>query len=288
MELRDLKALMAVVEARSFTEAAHRLGFTQSAVSQQVAALEAELGQKLVERRPVRPTAAGARLAEHAAHVLLRLDVARTELAQLAGPAQVRVAASPFASPHLVAGALRRLRSTQPELEVSLSHLAPGAAVRAVAECTVDAAVVDGITGPDEPLYFADAGLMTPRRVEVCPLTVVLAAGHPLARAKSVALASLADAPWVVAPDLLAPQRWRSPVVYAGSDLNSLLELVANGLGAALVPAWAGARHPGVVAVPLKAPDIVHRTEVLSVRGGGPFVEALLAGATAQGSASGL
>ena len=59
------------------------LGYTQSAVSQQVAALELELGHQLLLRRPVRPTPVGERLVEHATRILLRVDVARSELAQL-------------------------------------------------------------------------------------------------------------------------------------------------------------------------------------------------------------
>lgn len=117
MEVRDLRALLAVVRCGSFTVAARELGFTQSAVSQQVAALEAELGQQLVERRPVRATPAGRRLAEHAAHVLLRLDVAQSELAHLSrGPSEVSVALSPLAEPRLLANCLRRVRSSCPEL----------------------------------------------------------------------------------------------------------------------------------------------------------------------------
>ncbi len=89
VELRDLRTLVTVVRTRSFTAAATELGYTQSAVSQQIRSLEQEVGRPLLNRRPVRPTPAGARLIEHANRILTRLDVARSELAGIdnAGPA---------------------------------------------------------------------------------------------------------------------------------------------------------------------------------------------------------
>jgi DNA-binding transcriptional LysR family regulator len=292
MEVRELRALLAVVRCGSFTGAARELGFTQSALSQQVAALEAELGQRLVERRPVRPTPAGWRLAEHAAQVLLRLDVAHSELARYRlGPTEVRVAVSPLATPQFLAAGLRQVRSSRPELQVTVRSLDAVAALRAVAMGAVDAALVDGIVGPNEPLHLADAGLMTSTRVAEAPLVVALQAGHPLAGRQRLALDSLVDAPWVVAPALVghgAAGRhqsvpWREPMLYEGADLGTLLELVGAGLGAALLPAWACGGDGRVVGVPVSRPRLVHRTELLTLRatsaGGNPVVEALLAAA---------
>ena len=89
----------------SFTAAARELGYTQPAISQQVAALELELGQPLVQRRPVRATPAGERLAEHAARILLRLDVARSELSSLGeAPGEVRVGVSAAGRPRPARG----------------------------------------------------------------------------------------------------------------------------------------------------------------------------------------
>ena len=289
MEVRDLRALLAVVRCGSFTGAARELGFTQSAVSQQVAALEAELGQQLVERRPVRATPAGRRLAEHAAHVLLRLDVAQSELARYRHqPAEVNVALSPLAAPQLLAASLRAVRAAYPELRVTVSSLVASAAVSAVASGSVDAALVDGIVGPNEPLHLADTGLLTSTWLGQEPLVVALQAGHPLAGQGRLSLGSLIDAPWVITPTLLEqgatrrhqPAPWREPLLYEGADLGTLLELVAAGLGAALLPEWACTGHPGVVAVPLTHPQLVHRTELLTLRSRAarqnPVVEAVL------------
>src|SRR3954452_3902839 len=77
---RFLRTFAAVVRLESFSAAARELGYTQSAVSQHIAALEADLGFVLLHRRPVAPTEAGTRLLEHGGAILLRLDAARADV----------------------------------------------------------------------------------------------------------------------------------------------------------------------------------------------------------------
>jgi DNA-binding transcriptional LysR family regulator len=269
MEIRDLRALLSVVRHGSFTAAARELGYTQSAISQQVAALEAELAQPLVRRRPVRPTPAGERLAEHAARIMLRLDVARSELARLGDASgEVRVGACPLAAPDLLADALASLRVGHPLLRVTVRPADPRSAVADVASGAVDAALADGITAPSEPLHFADAGLLSSTPMAETPLVVALAADHPLGRRPGINLDMLTDAPWVAAPALggRGPAVSASHVVCDGAGLPTLLPLIAAGLGVALLPASAGPFPGGVTAVPLRSPDLVHRTELLSLR----------------------
>ena len=269
VEIRDLRALLAVVRSGSFTAAARELGYAQPAISQQVAALELELGQPLVQRRPVRPTPAGERLAEHAARILLRLDVARSELSSLGEmPGEVRVGVCPLAAPDLLAAALRDLRAAYPLLRVRVRPVNPGSAVADVAAGTVDAALADGITAPNEPLHLADAGLLSSTAMAETPLVLALATDHPLRGRPGIDLDMLTDAPWVVAPVLAG----RGPVVpaplavYDGDDMPTLLALVAAGLGAALLPASVGPFPDGVTAIPLRSPRLVHRTELLALR----------------------
>jgi DNA-binding transcriptional LysR family regulator len=293
MEIRDLRSFLAVIRCGSFTAAAEELGYTQSAVSQQVAALERELGHRLLVRRPVRPTPIGERLAEHAARILLRVDVARSELAHLAEEApRIVVAVCPLAAPWLLAAALREVRSGAPRLQVIVRSMDPGSAVAQVASGMVDLALVDGITGPSEPLGVADAGLFSSAALTETPVVVALAADHPLHKRKSLDLDVLADAPWIVAPGLAAtggnlPPWLAQPspsVVYEGSDLPTLLALVAAGHGAALLPAAACERVGGIVAIPLRNPPLVHRTELVTLRTGVPrlglLVDALRSRAT--------
>jgi DNA-binding transcriptional LysR family regulator len=289
VEIRDLRALLAVVRCGSFTAAAGELGYTQSAISQQVAALEQELGQPLVHRRPVRATPAGERLAEHAARVLLRLDVARSELASLGqASGEIRVGACPMAAPRLLAAALRDLRSANPLLRVTVRSADPRSAVTDVASGAIDAALADGITAPNEPLHLTDAGLLSATAMAETPLLVTLAVDHPLGSRLSIDLNMLADAPWVAGLALAGrgPVIPAQHVVYDGVDLPTLLALVAAGLGAALLPASAAPFPDGVIGIPLRNPPLVHRTELLALHTASPrqrlVIDALAAGATTR------
>jgi DNA-binding transcriptional LysR family regulator len=269
--------LLEVLQAGSFTRASENLGYTQSAVSQHVSALEAELGQRLVERKPVRPTVAGARLAEHAAHVLLRLEVARSELALLDGAGPVRLSASPLADGPAVTSTLALVRARHPGAQISLTTIAGHDALAAVAAGEVDAAFVDGFAAPEEALHLADAGLLSAMFVAHGPPVVVMARTHPLARRRRLDLGTLADAPWVAAPGLvesavlgrlgvrgLERTRYR----FDGREPAGLLRLVAAGLGVALLPSSAvpDPAGYGVAAVALDAPQLTHRTELLCLR----------------------
>src|SRR6188472_3768330 len=84
MDPHLLRTYVSVARLASFSEAARELGYTQSAVSQHIAALEQDLGSPLLTRRPVAPTPAGERLLEHAGPLLLRLAAARADVVRLA------------------------------------------------------------------------------------------------------------------------------------------------------------------------------------------------------------
>src|ERR671928_1124910 len=84
MDPRFLRTFASVTRLASFSAAARELGYTQSAVSQHIAALEQDLGAPLLNRRPVAPTPAGERLLEHAGPLLLRLDAARADVTRIA------------------------------------------------------------------------------------------------------------------------------------------------------------------------------------------------------------
>ncbi|MEU4579617.1 LysR family transcriptional regulator, partial [Nonomuraea sp. NPDC023979] len=84
MDPHLVRTFVTVARLGSFSAAAAELGYTQSAVSQQVAALEADLGAPLLSRRPVAPTEAGERLLEHAGPLLLRIRAARADVRRVA------------------------------------------------------------------------------------------------------------------------------------------------------------------------------------------------------------
>jgi DNA-binding transcriptional LysR family regulator len=294
VDLRDLRTLLSVVRHGSFTAAAAELGYTQSAVSQHVASLERELDQQLLLRRPVRPTPAGERLAEHASRILVRLDVAISELGTLSQePSRLRVVASPLAGGHLLSVALREVRAVDPSLRVTVQTVDPAVAVGALASGKADAALVDGVVGPHEPLHIADAGLLSSVALREDRLVVAFPADHPLGRMHSVDLDTLTDGPWIVAPGLTGPdpeprnaraRRGGALVHYEGAELVTLLSLVAAGLGIVLLPALLPARVEGVITVPVGSPPRVHRTEVLTLRApsrqGQLLVDALRAAAS--------
>src|SRR3954451_15786867 len=124
VELRHLAALEAVGRTHSFVAAARELGYTQSAISQQIARLEAGVGQRLVERpggpRPVTLTEAGTLLLRHADAIVAQLDAAEADMAALAagaaGPLHVGIFQSVGA--RILPGLLRRFREAWPRVEV--------------------------------------------------------------------------------------------------------------------------------------------------------------------------
>jgi DNA-binding transcriptional LysR family regulator len=276
MDLRHLRSFAAVARTGSFTTAARELGFTQSAVSQHVAALEADVGRVLLTRRPVRLTPDGERLAAHARQILLRVDVARTELGpRHAPPHRFRLAVTPLALGPRVAAGLAQLRVDDGRATVELDVRLADDAVPLVADGSVDAALIDGVTTPNAPLEAAEPGTLTRRLVAEEPLVVLLPRDHPLAGVGTLALDAVRDALWVDAPRLRCgpdavpgartdptPARLR----YDGTDVAAVTLLVAAGHGLALLPADLAPQHPAVAHVALRD-RLVHRVELLVVPG---------------------
>ncbi|MEU6117324.1 LysR family transcriptional regulator [Streptomyces sp. NPDC047117] len=277
MDPHLLRTFVTVARCGSFSEAARELGYTQSAVSQHIAALESDLGAALLLRRPVVPTGVGERLLEHAGPLLLRLDAARADIARLttAPAARVVLGVAPLAVTHRLGEALASLRHQQPLSEVTVRVLGREAVARDVAAGDLDVGLVDGAAAPHDPLHLADTGALTARAVDEQPPAVALPAGHPLAGRAGLRLSDLADARWLDAPDAAVPlahlrtasgtDGFRSSLRYDGTDVRGLLSLVAAGHGLALLPRPAIAEGPGagVSAVSLSAPRLVHRVEVL-------------------------
>ena len=125
LDPRRLRVLREVATLGSFSAAAEALSFTQSAISQQVAALERETGTRLVERgvRPVRLTDAGRALVAHAEAVLARLDEAEQELGEIARlrRGRLRLASFPTAIATLVPAAIARFNHRHPDVDVTVA-----------------------------------------------------------------------------------------------------------------------------------------------------------------------
>ncbi|WP_175409381.1 LysR family transcriptional regulator [Streptomyces sp. TRM64462] len=268
MDPHLLRTFVTVTRLGSFSAAARRLGYTQSAVSQHIAALESDLGLPLLTRRPVAPTRAGARLLEHAVPLLLRLDAARAELGRMAAaPAgTVTVAAAPLAvGPRLLAALPDTARVT---LRVQPRDAIPAA----LATGAADLGLVDGLAAPSDPLHLPDTAPFTTTPVAEAPLAVHLPAGHPLAHRPGLRLGDLTAARWLDAPAAGLPldqlraahgtYGFRPALRYDGTDVRTLTALAAAGRGLTLLPVTVPA-DAEAVAVPLVEPRLVHRVELL-------------------------
>ncbi|MEU9167336.1 LysR family transcriptional regulator [Streptomyces sp. NPDC048420] len=268
MDPHLLRTYVTVARLASFSEAARELGYTQSAVSQHIAALEQDLGAPLLTRRPVAPTAAGARLLEHAEPLLLRLDAARADVARTAAaPAPgLTLAAAPTALGPRILAAL-------PAVGVTVRVTGRDAVPVAVATGTADVGLIDGLAAPSDPLRLPDVAPLTTRGIAEGPVCVLLPDTHPLARRAGLRLGDLADARWIDAPDTALPltqlraanggHGFRPALRYEGTDVGVLTALAAAGHGLALLPRSAATGVPGTVAVPVDRPRVVHRTELV-------------------------
>ncbi len=243
VELRHLAALEAVARAGSFGRAATELGYTQSAVSQQIAALERIVGEKLVERpggpRAISMTEAGTLLLRHAEAIVNRLDAARADMLALrAGETgALRVGTYQSIGARVLPEVMRRFRSDWPKIELGLS------------EPSTDPELYDAIESGKLDLAFCSAPLPDgPFEILALmsdPYVLLLPAEHPATALASVSLADLGDLSLIGASTCSSgvevEQLLRHsghPVEYAfRSDDNGTIQgLVAAGFGAALVP----------------------------------------------------
>ena len=256
---RLLAVHRAVVSEGSLTRAAAALGYTVSAVSQQLALLESQAGSRLFEKagRGVRPTAAGALLAEHAATILHQIEQAETELADLreGRAGRVRVVSFPSAGESLLPEAIAVLRRMLPGIHVMPIVDEAAAALRRLRAGEVDLVVV---VEPFAPGAEPEDDLARWHLLDD-EYRILLPHDHLLARRRVVQLEDLSSADWVVTtgPDdyvrrttiAICRRAGFSPRVIAEGDEFPVTQgYVAAGLGVALVPLLAlGAVRHGVI-----------------------------------------
>ncbi|MGW7199439.1 LysR family transcriptional regulator [Streptomyces chryseus] len=286
LDVRRMQVLRAVVTSGSITGAAANLGYTPSAVSQQVAALEKQAGIPLLERvgRGVRPTEAGQLLSRHAAVISGQVAEAETALADLrarvTGLLTIRYFATAGAT--LVAPALARLRQEHPALRLDLGMTDPRDPLTEVAEGRADLAVVV------RPRGRTREGVRLVHLLDD-PYRAVLPAGHPLAAKRVLDLTDLADEPWVrgdgPGPCLdpviegCAAAGFSPDFVVESEDHTTAQGFVAAGLGIGLVPALGLTnRHPDVVVREVRGPEPVRviQAAVREASSGRPALRSLL------------
>src|ERR1700761_19614 len=275
VEAQQLRTFVTVTRLGSFSVAAVELGYTQAAVSQQIAALENDLKTQLLNRRPVTPTEAGTRLLEHAEPILLRLAAARADITRMTKtpPATLIIGVTPLAgATSALPTALAELRNRMPRLEITIETGTRQQIAATVARGEFDLGLTDGLTAPGDPLTnqapVTAVGLSQER------VGVVLPADHPLATRTTLGLTDLADARWIeaenVAPRLAEIRRhadtggFKPAFRYTGTDVMSLIRLAAGGHGLTLLPETV-LRDRGFTSVYVALPRLTHRVELLHI-----------------------
>jgi DNA-binding transcriptional LysR family regulator len=242
-DVQRLRAFTLVLDLGSISAAAAVLGYTQSAVSQQLAALEREVGTALVDRsrRPLHATPAGELMRPHAKRVLAAVSGAEAAVDDLrGGTRRLRLAAFTSALSSFIPAAVRDLRRAHPQLVVQVLQLETHEAVEHLAGGDADVAVVHYIPGVAVP---ETAGLQQ-RQLLVDDLYVVLPQAHRLARRDTVSIADLEQEPMILPRADTPAGRFRSlvehlcaqagfapRVAYELDDLPAVQAFVAAGIG---------------------------------------------------------
>jgi DNA-binding transcriptional LysR family regulator len=276
-DLRRLRSLCAIADHGSLTGAAVALDFTQPAVSQHLAALEAEVGAPLVTRSRggAELTPAGALLVEHARAALDRLTLAELQVADLVQNEQrrVRLAANSSALTRLVPDAVADLRRRVPDADVTVTECGPPKALAKLRKGDIDVAVVFRREGSEAPPDVVERTLL------VEPMFALIPRGHAQAGADEVGLADLRHDPWIQGPSATSPGLIRELCRDAGFEPRIAFEsddplatrgIVAAGLAVTLVPSLTRedtARDRGVAVLPLR--DSPRRRVVAATAAGG-------------------
>ena len=284
LSVSRLQVLAEVVGRGSFSAAAEALCYTQSAVSQAVARLEAETGATLLvrDRRGVRPTAAGATLLAHAERIFAQIETAEADLAAVMGVrgGRLRVASFPSAGATLMPLAIAMFRESHPDVSLSLAEGEPEEIAPRLRAGEFDLALLFEFPGVSER---PGAGLRTVSLL-LDPMHVALPAEHPLATKRRLRLADLRDQDWVqtsasspcarhVVRSCLAAG-FEPRVTFESDDYETVQGLVAAGVGVALIPRLALTRvRPGIVVREL-APSSPARNVVAATMSGPGVVPA--------------
>jgi DNA-binding transcriptional LysR family regulator len=246
IDLAALISLRAVATHGSVVAAADALGFTPSAVSQQVKRLEKQTGVPLLERvgRGVMLTRHGRHLVDAGTRLLTDLEEIESALHRQAGAVagHLRVAAFSTAMRGLVAPVVRRLRDAHPDLTLTLTEREPWDTIDLVASGQTDLGVVH--SWGDVPLAIPDHLATTSVAQDVAD--VIVPREHPLAGRRRVTPHDLVDEDWIATPEGTICRQWltrmydgtgRLPrIAHQSMEFDSHLALVRAGLGIALIP----------------------------------------------------
>jgi len=249
LDSRRLRVLCEVARHGSFSAAAEALGYTQPAVSRQIAALEAEVGAVLVRRVPQGAvlTDAGRLLSERGAAVLSYLQDMEEELRALLGleGGTLRLATVASAAGSIVPRAVALFRDHHPEVELTVEMYDPDESIPRLRAGEFDLALShDPRDDPERRDQADDLDVVT---LFDDPMYVALPAGHALCAAAGLSMANFSSEPWMLATGRTCPDArlfmrachdagFEPRIAFQNDDYGAILGFVAAGVGVALVP----------------------------------------------------
>ncbi|MFC4336525.1 LysR family transcriptional regulator [Salininema proteolyticum] len=276
LALSRLRLLYEFASHGSIRATAIATGQTASAVSQQLRALEKEIGVPLLERtaRSARLTDTGQRLVEHAGEILDAIAAAEADVASMddSPQGQVTVSATPSVAVALAGSVMRRVRKHPDLTLVFRQQPTASEAVSRVKTGEVDLALVDDWSGMRHP---ETEGPLTYHYLFHDPLMAILPKGHRLAEEERISMRRLAGESWIASPEgepsrVALERLWRRESIKAPlsvfEGLDTILTLVSKGLGVTVAPWMATLGRRGISTRPLigVAPAreiyVVHRT----------------------------
>jgi len=276
MEIRQLRTAVTIARRLSFTAAAADLAVAQPALSQQVAALERELGVRLFDRtnRRVVLTDAGRAFVARAERVIADLEAAAEEMTAYAGGLRGRVVVGTYQSfaEHLLPKLLGRFHAQQPGIEVAMREGLADELLRGLGAGSVDVFIGDLADAELPPGDFRAEPLYDDE------LVIAVSARHALAARSVVRVIELRDEPFVIFRpgsatthrlNRLAREAGFEPrVAFESEDSLTVRSLVAEGLGVALFPRMIGNTPGPNVSLLSVAPQRIMRTMSLVTRSG--------------------
>lgn len=268
LDVKRMRVLREVAAHGSFSAAAEALAYTQSAVSQQIAALEREAGTRLVDRsaRGVTLTEAGTALVGHADAIISRLADAEAELDAIAGLRGGRLRMTTFATAGatIVPKAIVEFRRRYPEVELTLSPAEPTVIAELLRSGSAELCLTIQTPSPharrDELADLETVDLVDD------PMYLMLPADHPLAGRKTLKLQELSDEDWILGstercPDSIILERaceaagFEPNIAFHSDDYLAVQGFVAGGFGVAFIPDLAlVAVRDDVVVLPIDGP----------------------------------
>jgi DNA-binding transcriptional LysR family regulator len=245
LDTHRLRVLREFAERGTIAATAAALGYTPSAVSQQLAALEREAGAVLLDRtaRAAELTDAGRRLVDHAERILALIEAAEADLSAAGPTGRVTVTAFPTAAVAFGPALVRRVRAN-PGMSLLLRETQQEEGLRLVRTGEADVALVADWTGR---LASSGTGVLRFFPLVRDQVVLVVPRGHPAADPdRPVDLDQLRDEPWLAAPPgepsrqavdrLLAGTGGMPPAPWEFEGLSTVLSLVARGIGIAALP----------------------------------------------------